>query len=182
MSQEDFLSCYSVSLLSTPPQQLQGLQVPSVVTCFSHDAGAPTQVPVLIWQVLYLLVIFPAPRPFPILSTLSSGIIPEYNAWSITVPIKHRLPEAHRLKDFIKQAVCTGRAHLFEADSFQLNYKCVSVWLSARSPCGVLKYFSLPSSWPFCQYFATHQVLSLHLCPPWPTGVVMVAAELLGAW
>lgn len=70
--------------------------------------------------------------------------------------------EAQRLKDFIKEAVSTGRAHLFEADSFQLNCKCISVQLSARSPCGVLKYLFLQSLWPSCQGFVTHQVLSLH--------------------
>lgn len=84
--------------------------------------------PTLLWQAFYPLAIFSTSRPFPVLPILPSGIMPEYNARSITTPIKPWASASQRLKDFMKWAVGTGREHLFEADLLQLNYKRVSLF------------------------------------------------------
>lgn len=47
--------------------------------------------PTLLWQAFYPPVIFSTSQPFPVLPILSSGIMPEYSARSITMPTKRGL-------------------------------------------------------------------------------------------
>lgn len=90
---------------------------------------------------------------------------------------------SQRLKDFIKWAVGTGRAHPFEADVFQLNYKRVSLCSSVCMESVQTFKVSFPSIFiTILSVLVTHQVLSLRQCPPWPPGVGTAAAVSSGAW
>lgn len=139
--------------------------------------------PTLLWQAFYPLAIFSTSRPFPVLPILPSGIMPEYNARSITTPIKPWASASQRLKDFMKWAVGTGREHLFEADLLQLNYKHVSLFNYLHGVRADFKSIFFPSSFiTILSVLVTHQVLALRQCPPWPPGVGKAAAVSSGAW